>query len=681
MYCRMCGKMIDDTDRHCRFCGAPTGSDEAETNTAETAESIEEVVFNPPFKRDDELNESFHLTEEESLEPPKSEENLKEFISDNEIKEQHKLKEKAEEQGVVKDREFIWNIHEFPKTKKTEDVEFSWKMDEFGQPAQKEAAVTAFEEELFNEIREDASRIRESNIDRFFTFSRKNEEFQELLDKEYEKFNRKTGIPYKDHTAESSHKTEMKKSSAEDETDKAEHQNIQTELRIAEPQTEGTSEPLKAETESETPGEPIKAEPEKEITSEPIDAIPRTEETPHKPSKAEHLSEMEQARAIFFGEELIKDNETIIKKLSSNDAAADDGAALQTGYNQEEAAEQDMPLQPVIAEEPVQQEIHKEIPEQIDKEARVEKMEETSPIKPSKDIIQDNEENIEPEKEEKEKKVNRAGTIALTVIAIILVAEIAILGIRLIAPESGAAQAINKTQNSMSRTISEAADRISNLFSGKDSTDKTKQEDQTKTDQQKKDNTVEEQPQAPGQKTTAPDPAPMADKDALIASQIGNNVNIQQIKANASLAYQEGRDYGLKDINQSKPIENNIWLTTSSGETTYYDKSVVGTVIAFDSQWIDYVNRESKGVLNLLKKGSPAYKKTVGYSKAGKISENFRILEIGEIRQGAKGFYVWVHEEIQITEKGTTKSQKYNWIYYMEPVDGKMNIVNYFKFK
>jgi len=53
----------------------------------------------------------------------------------------------------------------------------------------------AFEEDLFQEIRDDSNRIKEQNIDSFFTFSRKNEEFQELLDKEYEKFNMYPTVP------------------------------------------------------------------------------------------------------------------------------------------------------------------------------------------------------------------------------------------------------------------------------------------------------------------------------------------------------------------------------------------------------------------------------------------------------------------------------------------------------
>ena len=92
------------------------------------------------------------------------------------------------------------------------------------------------------------------------------------------------------------------------------------------------------------------------------------------------------------------------------------------------------------------------------------------------------------------------------------------------------------------------------------------------------------------------------------------------------------------------------------------------------------MNSGNKSVLNLLKKDSEAYRKTANYSKIGKIKETFKLLEIGEIRQGSTGFCVWVHEEMQITENGTITDKKYNWVYYLEPVDGKMQIVNYFKF-
>jgi hypothetical protein len=270
---------------------------------------------------------------------------------------------------------------------------------------------------------------------------------------------------------------------------------------------------------------------------------------------------------------------------------------------------------------------------------------------------------------------------------VILVIEIVILGIRYFAPDSTAAKAIGSAQTGIFNTITGFTDRISDLFTG-ESKDKTAPPEDN--DKNTASSGAIEDDQSAGQEQTdngtaaqtppAPDPDPMSDKNALVASQLGNNSNIQQVKANTAMAYVPGKNYGLSDINNSKPIANNIWLAPEGGDPVYYDKSVVGTVVAFDSQWIDYVSGSSKSVLDLLKKDSKAYQQTLAYSKVGKVKETFKLLEIGEIRQGAKGFYVWVHEEISITEKGTTADKAYNWIYYLEPSDGKMQIVNYFKF-
>ncbi|MEL7654871.1 MAG: zinc ribbon domain-containing protein, partial [Bacillota bacterium] len=198
MYCRMCGKILDDTDRHCRYCGTATGFQIIPADSRNPIE--EEVVFNPPYESD-EKQSLFQLNEEEPQEE-KTEENLKEFISENEIEQQKKQEDGTSAPSAVKNAEFSWNVHEFPTKKKTEDIEFNWKLEEFGQPEQKVMETAAFEEELFQEIRDEANRIRESNIDRFFTFSKKNEEFQELLDREYEKFNKRPETIAETHTEE-----------------------------------------------------------------------------------------------------------------------------------------------------------------------------------------------------------------------------------------------------------------------------------------------------------------------------------------------------------------------------------------------------------------------------------------------------------------------------------------------
>lgn len=632
MYCRMCGNQIGDTDHYCQYCGSPTRYKEQPTVAAAETDGKEEVVFNPPFEN------TSHITEDE--------EDLTEFISENEIEKEQKKEEdedKEERSEPVKNSEFTWNVYEFPTVnKKTENIEFNWKMEEYSQQEQKEAEAATFEEELFQEIRDDSNRIKEQNIDRFFTFSRKNEEFQELLDREYERFKMRSGpAPVTDQeiTNEEAELQEVHTDSDIPAEAQYEETPLDTEVPADMEEQEEIPEEEPAEKQEEPDEEPIEElaeEPEEEPVSEEKPIL--AEEPIHpEPPKSEHITEMSLARAQFFGEDLICDNESIRRKLTF-------GEALYQPPDEEtpetETAETEEPLTEAEAA-PLATPIFKSgaMPEQG---------------------------------EEKQKK--SVGQIVLTVIAVILVIEITILGIRYFAPESSAAKAIGNAQTEIFNTVSGWFDGDSQGNSEQNPDENAPQVDLP--DEEQPD---EEQP-ADTEDKPAPDPNPIADKNALVTSQMGNNINIEQVKANPVLAYQQGKNYGQTDINNSKPITNNIWQTPETGEPVYYDKSIVGTIIAFDSQWIDYVNGGSKTVLDLLKKDSKAYLNAVNYSKIGKIEETFKLLEIGEIRQGSKGFYIWAHEEIQITEKGKTVNQKYNWIYYLEPANGKMQIVNYYHF-
>jgi len=67
------------------------------------------------------------------------------------------------------DPEIVWDLKEFPERRKTEDIRFSWEREK--PVPEKPEPVSEFA----------------SKIDKFYTFNQKNEEFQKLLDKEYER--------------------------------------------------------------------------------------------------------------------------------------------------------------------------------------------------------------------------------------------------------------------------------------------------------------------------------------------------------------------------------------------------------------------------------------------------------------------------------------------------------------
>lgn len=142
------------------------------------------------------------------------------------------------------------------------------------------------------------------------------------------------------------------------------------------------------------------------------------------------------------------------------------------------------------------------------------------------------------------------------------------------------------------------------------------------------------------------------------------NKNIKEVSMNPSLVYVSGKEYGNVDINKSLPVIENT-------------DQVISAIVEYDSKWIDYVNDQDKSVLDLTSPGSPAEKNTLNFTKAGKIKETFNSLEIGEVRKGTKGYYIWVREEIEILENNINTTKIYNWVYQITPVENQMKIVDY----
>lgn len=298
---------------------------------------------------------------------------------------------------------------------------------------------------------------------------------------------------------------------------------------------------------------------------------------------------------------------------------------------------------------------------------------------------------FQQEEEEEEKKGGCAVKVILTLLVILLLIEITFLGIKYFVPDSAAAGVVSGMEVKIVEVFNGAVDGVKDFFNGLSGGEKDPASGGNETgsgsanDQEETENNGQEsgdgnggvQGSGSGHKPEPPNPEPMADKTALIATQLSKNKNIKEITASDELKYKEGRSYKISDINKSKPIENNIWKVLESGEAVYYDQAIVGTLIAFDSQWQDYVNSQNGDVFNLVKEGSKAYQYASEYSQVGKEKQSFETLQIGEIRQGEKGFYVWTKEQIKKTKNGKTDIKTLYWIYQLEPVGDSMKIVNY----
>lgn len=716
----MCGTEINPLDLFCKVCGTK--------NEGEVTSKLEEnVICNSIF----------------------------ETVADEQEEKEPKQEQAPFDSSDPKHEDFTWNIYEFPKPKKTEEVDFRWDMQAQKEDKQRKLKNTLHKEEtselLKEEIKQSAEEPEEeivwelpkkeplaqdivvesfedlpkicteietkaesqsnemSDMDKFFTFSKKNEEFQELLDREYEKIQKKNmeRPQCKDNQIIG---LMGDRESKNEETGTIEKKSETLEEIFIEPTNIEACNDMECDTKPIDGKEVRKAceEVSYKKESEPENFFD-SEMGSKLAAHADHLEEMAVARSSFFTEEPEESvslekpkglpssaNETVVgsntEVLVTVEVKAN--GVSETVTRQTIAMEPIMDLTKVIraTEETkeekteTQQETKQETQQETKEETKEEKTQETT-----EEIIAESDKKLDLINTlsqadltefwnkntfgmEEEKKMNK-GKIALGVIAVILVIEITSLGIQYFFPKSGAAQSVSQIQTKIVAVFQGAVDGVTGIFETEEKSNSPKSEQEANSNGEidssiEKNASTEEQP-------VAPDPVPMSDKSALIASQIDLNKNIQIISKADALQWEETHNYGIDDLNKSNPIENNIWYITEAGEPIYYDQAIVGTLISFDSLWIDYINNGDKSVLDLLKSNSKAYNKVASFSKVGKISEVFKSLSIGEIRQGSVGFYVFTEEQIQVTENGKTRVDSYDWVYYLEPVDGEMKIVNY----
>lgn len=446
------------------------------------------------------------------------------------------------------------------------------------------------------------------------------------------------------------------------------------------------------ETEADLDGIPVELTGEEPI---PVvkaveDIVPETApETPEEIKKKRNtMTEMERAREEYFkmlDQELggvqvkvevntpygqagkvitdvdIKPNHTverrttILKASEIRDAEIAADAAVVTGATAAADVKSDEPK--------VEEEKHEEMPK------AEEPIKESAPEPKKEEIVWP----LDPSQYDEDERggfFSVLGKILLAIIALVIALEIGALAILYFAPDSSIGGTVKNVQDQVMEFVGSVRERF--------------EKDDVEADDPTVDpNAGQDEPsgETGGESQPTADSKPMADKAKLVQTQMDHNKNIKSVEANSALAYKSGVDYGISDLNKSQPIANNIWYTNDDGTPVYYDQEVVGALIAFNSQWIDYVNDGDKAVLKLTKEGSDAYNNAVNFSKAGKVKEEFVSVEIGEIRQGEQGFYLWVGEKIELTENGTTSTAEYQWVYCMEPVGKEMKITDYINVK
>ena len=145
-----------------------------------------------------------------------------------------------------------------------------------------------------------------------------------------------------------------------------------------------------------------------------------------------------------------------------------------------------------------------------------------------------------------------------------------------------------------------------------------------------------------------------------------NNRNIEMVVRDANLRRISDVDYGIPGFAGMAGVGSKEVL-----------EAVYGTMIAYNSGWIDYVNDGKQDVLDCLKADGSAYRSALNFDKLGEIKESFSKLALGEVVSDGDTVYVFDEETISVSADGKTSSQTLSWIYELVKVGDEYKIVDY----
>lgn len=254
------------------------------------------------------------------------------------------------------------------------------------------------------------------------------------------------------------------------------------------------------------------------------------------------------------------------------------------------------------------------------------------------DIFSDDDDDDEDK--EKPKKKSKALKIVAIVLCVLIAIELVIIGIMYFGKGTPLADKLN-----------DGYLYIVNLVSGKD----------------------KEEPK---------DNAEPADIESEIAKSIKTqsmyNKNIGTVEENPKLTFDIKKDYGIDEMSDTLAFSNSTWYTDDDDNPVYYGDEVVGTVIKYYSSWVDMANETDEVVLDYIDDTSDLYESIEGFKSADDVKYGINKLEIGEIRNGSRGFYIMT--AITKVDSDTKKETVENGIVYMEPINKTMKILNIYKF-
>lgn len=634
MYCKKCGKRLADGDKFCGNCGTKIDASEINIGFAEDEPK--------PKKNFDFGAFNWDLDGYPDEDKAKTEDVDFNWNTVLEEKKRKDIEEKSFTETIMTENELFDRIQNEDNAKDASEISFNWELGSTTRVEKAdrfESIIPKVEEKAELDIPVEGSEDHEEvkdlvdidealaagiaaassprkSIDKFYTFNQKNEEFQALLDQEYERLRNRIRedseaeaiIANKEEKLEQARAT-WSKEPLEEPVEEAE-ETVEV--------TEETEAPVEVAVESEveaTEVEEAEAEAvnDAENTEEAQDTEVETEEAPEtEETDVETESEFEEVEEPAIQEEACacEAEDEVACDISSEDAEeacvvetqaqaeevekAEETEAEDTYDDNEEAEAEETPSKPESGNPPSDEE-KKEEDASGDEDSKETKLH-YSDIFANDDVHDSDSGN--------EQKTGRWKIIVLDIIIVILAIAVICSGILVFAKGSAPA---NK--------ISQGISWVTEKFSGS-------------SDNSKDDKKSEEK----AEKTKS--------MEDVVAAAKKNYVNIGKVQYDSKLKFDTSKDYGLSELKNAKKFKDGEF---SGGKLL--SEAIVNLSLGYYSGLTDKVNSGSDDVLKLINEDSELY----GHVKAiaeGDEEQQIKNIKIGEIKNSGSNYYVI----LQITE-------------------------------
>ena len=640
MYCKKCGKRLADGDKFCGNCGTKIDASEINIGFAEDEPK--------PKKNFDFGAFNWDLDGYPDEDKAKTEDVDFNWNTVLEEKKRKDIEEKSFTETIMTENELFDRIQSEDNAKDASELSFNWELGSTTRVEKAdrfESIIPKVEEkaelDIPVEVSDDHEEVKDlvdvdealaaglaaassprKSIDKFYTFNQKNEEFQALLDQEYERLRNRIRedseaeaiIANKEEKLEQARATWSKEplEEAEETVEVTEETEAPVEVAV-EPEVEEAEAVNDAEDTEEAQDTEVKTEEAPETEEADVETESEVEEVEETEEAAEEAEEaVQEAEEPTVQEEACacETEEEVACDISSEDAeeacvveaqaqveevAKAEEAETEDEHNDTEEAEaEETPSEPESGNPPSDEE-EKEEEARGDEDSKETKLH-YSDIFANDDVHDSDSGN--------EQKTGRWKIIVLDIIIVILAIAVICSGILVFAKGSAPA---NK--------ISQGISWVTEKFSG--SSDKSKDD---------------KKPEEKAEKAKS--------MEDVVAEAKKNYVNIGKVQYDSKLKFDTSKDYGISELKNAKNFKDGKF---SDGKLL--SEAIVNLSLGYYSGLTDKVNSGSDDVLKLINEDSELY----GHVKAiaeGNEEQQIKNIKIGEIKNSGSNYYVI----LQITE-------------------------------